>query len=70
MQAIKNDPAVTAINDNNLWSRIPFIFWFRSVGATMFSHEGVLKLVGCMVSIFPKITSDFENLCEIKNMEG
>uniref|UniRef100_A0A0N4VF16 Rab-GAP TBC domain-containing protein n=1 Tax=Enterobius vermicularis TaxID=51028 RepID=A0A0N4VF16_ENTVE len=43
LQAIKNDPAVTAINDNNLWSRIPFIFWFRSVGATMFSHEGVLK---------------------------
>lgn len=35
---------VSVIHQNNLWSRIPFVFWFRSVGATMFSHEAVLKL--------------------------
>lgn len=44
LEAVKGNDAISFMNQNCLWSRIPFVFWFRSAGATMFSHEAVLKL--------------------------
>uniref|UniRef100_A0A0N5AXM8 Rab-GAP TBC domain-containing protein n=1 Tax=Syphacia muris TaxID=451379 RepID=A0A0N5AXM8_9BILA len=44
LEAIRDNSAISIMNEHCLWSRIPFSFWFRSAGATMFSHEVVLKL--------------------------